>query len=187
MDRVAVSRRTLTLAGEEMIVHAKTTTGTWATRRVAIGVAVLALGLGGCGGDDESADKEATTTTQSARATTTEPEAVPAQKVPADIARDVDAVRAALKAAGFTVKQSKFPGKPLAQLEVGSTLVAFYASAAQADQSAAAIKRAFGGDSARGSVRASGQRLYTVVQQDGLSESARSRFSKIVSTSEGAL
>lgn len=163
-----------------------------AMRGVAAGIAALALGLGGCGGDDETSAKSGTaavadTTTQPTRTTRTQRPAVKAPEVPAETARDVAAVRGALNAADYTVKQSKFPGTPLAQLEVGTTLVAFYASADDAAKSAAGLKKAFDKGSGRGAVRASGKRLYTVSQKDKLSGADRDRFAKIISTSEGAL
>lgn len=161
-------------------------------RGVAAGLAALALGLGGCGGDDETTAKSdpaavADTTTQPTRTTPTARPAVKPPEVPAETARDVAAVRGALTAAGFTVKQSKFPGKPLAQLEVGDTLVAFYARADDAAMSAAGLKKAFAKSPVRGAARASGNRLYTVSQNDKLTDADRDRFDKIVSTSEGAL
>lgn len=162
-----------------------------AKRGVAAGLAALALGLGGCGGDDETAKGDtaavADTTDQPTRTTPTQRPAVKPPKVPADTVRDVDAVRGALTAAGYTVKQSKNPGKPLAQLEVGDTLVAFYASADDAAMSAAGLKKAFAKSPVRGAVRASGNRLYTVSQNDKLTDADRDRFDKIVSTAEGAL
>lgn len=162
------------------------------TRCVVAGLAALALALGGCGGDDttaggdDTAGTASTTTSEPKRSTTTVADVAP-PKIPADTARDVDRVRAALKAAGYTVTDSRFPGKPLAQLEVGAMLVAFYAKAADATRSAAGLKKAFDNSPGRGLVRASGTRLYTVSAADKLSAAQRDRFMKIVSTSEGAL
>lgn len=160
--------------------------------RAVTALAAMAVGLGACGADDKTADNDSTatrpqsTTTQpdrSGRTTSREP-APP--KVPAAAARDVARVRSALEAAGYTVKQSRFPGQPLAQLEVGSTLVAFYASADDAARNAAALKKAFDGRAGQGSVRVSDKRLYTASKAGGLTDADRAAFSKIVSTSEAA-
>lgn len=162
-------------------------------RRVIMVLAALALVLvlGGCGGDDETAAKgdpagDGETTTQPARTTRTVAPEPPQPKVPPDTARDVKAVRAALTAAGYKVKQSKSPGEPLARLDVGATLVAFYANADEAAKTAAAIKKVLG-EPGRDGVRSRGKRLYFASLPGKLTDAERDRFAKIVSTSEGAL
>lgn len=153
-----------------------------ATLSIVAGLAAPALGLAGCGGDDDG--KSASTTATKRERTQTvaagpKPSGPP--KVPAKVAGDVDSVSRALEGAGYTVKPSRGSGGSLAQLQVGETLVTFYASVAAAAKDAAAFKQLLAQGPGRGAVRASGKRVYLTAKK------ADERFAKIVSTAEAAL
>ncbi|MEA2191651.1 MAG: hypothetical protein QOI73_1772 [Solirubrobacteraceae bacterium] len=152
-----------------------------ATLAVVAGLAVPALGLSACGGGDDK--RTSTTAAKPVRTHTTpaRPKRSPPPKVPAQVADDVKAVSKALEAAGFAVKLSRGAGRSLAQLQVGDTLVSFYASAGDAGREAAALKKVIASGPGRGAVRASGKRLYIS------GDKADERFSKVVSTAESAI
>ena len=156
-----------------------------ATRRIIGGLAALALalGLGACGsGDDEQQPASATSTkAERVRTTPVLPKKAGPPKVPEQVAGDVTTVREALEGAGFTVEVTRGSGRSLAQLQVGDALVSFYRSAADASKDAAAFEKVLASGSGGGAVRAAGKRLYIS------GEKSAERFSKIVSTSEGAL
>ena len=105
----------------------------------------------------------------------------------AEAASNVDKVRAALDAAGYTVEDEDVSGTATNSLRVGDTSIVFYRSTADASADYAGIKGAFKDNPGRGSARIKDTRVYYVGQGSTLTATRRADFLKIVPQPKAAL